>query len=455
MKTLKLTVKSCSDAAFVDTKAENYGNGFLRLYKRFDESVDEGFIKKMMKDFKMNAREYRYLSIDVKGALDAEEKRREKIQERIDDYLFELNDEKSTGRERFNAFRKIAELTRSINRDRTWGGLDNIRRLSKECSKESRDEEKISSIRNEIYQSRFPGAYYVGAAIDKGNMNFDFSNLDKGIIIYKPNKKKKIEITFYGAYKYIKELTSLKEMALSSLISITVRVSSHYIYITFDEEILNGYAVDIKSRKKEYAEVKALNLSEEHEKAAIKSVTMKYYDEQRKRMLVDKIQDRAFAVDLNPHYIGWAVLDPDGQGGYIIIASGIYDLSYLSKRLGKKSSSKAQKKQNNKRRSEIERLIVKIFKKIKHYRCSVFVIEDLDFKTKDKVQSELSRDARRQTRNVWHRTLIMNGVMIKCHENGVELRKVNPYLSSFIGNIKNELVDPANAAVEIGRRGLY
>ena len=49
----------------------------------------------------------------------------------------------------------------------------------------------------------------------------------------------------------------------------------------------------------------------------------------------------------------------------------------------------------------------------------------------------------------------MNGVMIKCHENGVELRKVNPFLSSFSSNIQHELVDPANAAVEIGRRGLY
>ncbi len=49
----------------------------------------------------------------------------------------------------------------------------------------------------------------------------------------------------------------------------------------------------------------------------------------------------------------------------------------------------------------------------------------------------------------------MNGVTKYCHEKGVELRKVNPYLSSFIGNIQHELVDPANAAVEIGRRGLY
>ena len=244
-------------------------------------------------------------------------------------------------------------------------------------------------------------------------------------------------------------------MALAGLISITVRVSSHHIYITFDEEILNGYAVDVRARKKEYAEIRELNLPDEELKDAIKQVTLKYYAEQRQRMLVDKIPNRVFAIDLNPKYIGWAILDPDGNGGYIVIASGIYDLSYLSKKLGKKSSSVAQKKQNNKRKTEIQKLIVKMFRKIKHYKCSVFACEDLDFKTKDKVMFELSREARRQANNVWHRTLIMNGVTKYCHERGVELRKVNPYLSSFIGNIQHELVDPANAAVEIGRRGLY
>ena len=110
MKTLKLDVKKCEDSAFVDKKAENYGNAFLRLYTRFEESVDKNFIKKLMSDFGMNAREYRYLTVDVKGSLDAEEKRKEQLNERIDDYTFELNDEKSSPKERFNAFRKIAEL---------------------------------------------------------------------------------------------------------------------------------------------------------------------------------------------------------------------------------------------------------------------------------------------------------------------------------------------------------
>ena len=216
-----------------------------------------------------------------------------------------------------------------------------MRRLSKECSKENRNEEKISSIRKEIYQSRYPGAYYVGSVTDEGNMNFDFSELEKGIIIYKPYRGKSIEIKFYGAYKYEKELITLREMAAACLIPITVRVSSHHIYIAYDEEILNGYAVDTKARKKEYTDVKSLNLSEDLEKAAIKRITLKYYDEQRERMLVGKIENRVFAIDLNPQYIGWVVLEPDGQGGYIVIASGMYDLSNLSKKLGKASSSDA------------------------------------------------------------------------------------------------------------------
>ena len=286
-------------------------------------------------------------------------------------------------------------------------------------------------------------------------MNFDFSKLEKGIIVYKPYRGKKIEIKFYGAYKYEKDLIKLREMSAACLIPITVRVSSHHIYIAYDEEILNGYAVDTKARKKEYADVKSLNLPKDLEKEAIKRITLKYYDEQRERMLVGKIGNRVFAIDLNPQYIGWAVLDSDGQGGYIVIAAGMYDLSKLSKKLGKASSSDAQKSQNNKRKYEIQKLLVKIFRKAMHYKCSIFACEDLDFKTKDKVQSEMMRDVRRQPRNIWHRTLIMDGVKKHCHEKGIELRMVNPYLSSFIGNIQHELVDPANAAIEIGRRGLY
>ena len=56
-------------------------------------------------------------------------------------------------------------------------------------------------------------------------------------------------------------------------------------------------------------------------------------------MLVGKIPNRVLSIDLNPKYIGWAVLEADGNGGYIIIASGMYDLTFLSKKLGKKSSS--------------------------------------------------------------------------------------------------------------------
>ena len=111
MNTLRFAVKKCDDSAFVDKKAENYGNAFLRLYTRFEESVDKNFIKKLMSDFSMNAREYRYLTVDVKGSLDAEEKRKEQLTERIEDYTIELNDEKSTPQERFNAFRKIAQLS--------------------------------------------------------------------------------------------------------------------------------------------------------------------------------------------------------------------------------------------------------------------------------------------------------------------------------------------------------
>ena len=42
-----------------------------------------------------------------------------------------------------------------------------------------------------------------------------------------------------------------------------------------------------------------------------------------------------------------------------------------------------------------------------------------------------------------------------CNKNGIIKIKVNPCYTSFVGNVQNQYIDPINAAIEIGRRGMF
>ena len=79
-------------------------------------------------------------------------------------------------------------------------------------------------------------------------------------------------------------------------------------------------------------------------------------------------------------------------------------------------------------------------------------MEDLDGIT-DKKKG--SKEANRKTKNIWNRELIEEQILKHCNLKGIELRKVQPSYSSFIGNIMYTHFDPINAAIELARRGLY
>ena len=52
-------------------------------------------------------------------------------------------------------------------------------------------------------------------------------------------------------------------------------------------------------------------------------------------------------------------------------------------------------------------------------------------------------------------TLTKQQITKRCKTFGIILVEVNACYSSFIGNIQHDFTDPINAAVEIGRRGLF
>ena len=156
------------------------------------------------------------------------------------------------------------------------------------------------------------------------------------------------------------------------------------------------------------------------------------------------------AVDLNPTNVGWSVTDKAGDE-VTVVAAGLFDLSKLCTKLGLPSTHPKSKQQADNRRYELSIVFKTLFRIACHYKCSVFGMEDLSFKTDN---TTVSREANRKARNLWCRTLCEQLIEKRCNGYGIELRKVNACYSSFIGNIQHNYVDATNASVEIGRRAL-
>ena len=292
----------------------------------------------------------------------------------------------------------------------------------------------------------------MGEGNQTGNRFFDLTHISTGVIIYKPYKGKKIDIHFKVHRNKMDDYRKIEELVSSDSLPVTVSLSKDYIYFTYDEERLRGYNVDESSRRKDVRKIKSEHHPKESEKELIKEVYKRYYDEQRNRKQANKIKDRCLAIDMNPEYIGFCVLDKSNED-IDIIHKGVVDLIELCKSTCKSSASDETKYKNNKRKYEVTVIVKELFKLIEHYKCSSFVIEDLN--PKQNSVKQLPTGFNRKTKNVWNRELLTNCINRRCNETGVEIIEVNPCYTSFIGNIKYKYYDPCNASIEIGRRGLY
>lgn len=173
--------------------------------------------------------------------------------------------------------------------------------------------------------------------------------------------------------------------------------------------------------------------------------------ERQNERLMEFAAANGIAVDLNPTNIGYAVLERTGEGECRAVECGMFDLSRLCVKTGLSSSDPRQKYLNNKRKYEISIIVKSLFRIASHYKCSEFVMEDLDGVS----EASSGTETNRKVRNVWNRLFIEGLILRRCNETGIILTKVNPAYSSFIGNIKHGYADSTNAAVEIGRRGLW
>ena len=277
-----------------------------------------------------------------------------------------------------------------------------------------RCQNKIS--KEEFRLNKLRPLYSVGESPRKGNRKF--SIVTENHIIFKPTIEEHFLLEITPNKNYQKYMLELSQLSNEKKIPIDFRLDSEYIYISFD---LNK----LKSEK----------------------------------VISDKIKDRYFAIDMNPNYVGYTVIDwIDGQN-YKIIDKGAISLKDLNdyddslKGKGFSSESKERKYISNKRNYEISDIAHKLEKIANHYQCEFFVMEDLSIPSKDNGKGKRFN---RLCNQQWCRNRFTNIIKKLCKLDKIKILEVIPNYSSFIGNLvyrKEKLPDFVLASIEISRRG--
>ena len=127
--------------------------------------------------------------------------------------------------------------------------------------------------------------YSVGEANYKGNRKFKILNED--VLLFKPNKETHINLRLINQGKnYKKKLNKLIELQNNKSIAISYKLDLEYIYLSFDNSLLEHCNYEV-------------------------------------------IQNRIIAVDINPNYLGYSVVDWNNNN-YKIIDKGVYDISKIN-----------------------------------------------------------------------------------------------------------------------------
>ena len=252
----------------------------------------------------------------------------------------------------------------------------------------------------------------VGAAYEKCNKKFQI--LSENEILFKPTRKEHFILQLKNVGKnYQKKLKALVLEQENCSIPITYKLDLEYIYLTFNE-------------------------------SAVKKVNIR-----------PKLKDRIFAIDMNPNYIGWSIVDWKSERSYKPIKSGLISLKLLNdyeNSLKVSSDSPEKKYIVNKRKFEIIQIGYELSKLANHFRCEIFSLEDLNIKNSDKSKG---RNFNKLCNNQWNRNLLVHILEKNCKLYQICFQKVMANYSSFLGNLvyrNEELPDSCLASIEIGRR---
>ena len=301
------------------------------------------------------------------------------------------------------AVKHATQLIKTDDRKRIFGGKKNFI---------DRCKGKIN--RDEFLKKRLSNLYIIGEANQHGN-RFIKLNDDLDSFTFKPTRKDKIILSIDGRYKrYKSKLNKLYHLQNDKQISITYELDNEYIYLTYDEILLNQF-IDYKP-----------------------------------------IKNRIFAIDLNPNYVGWSVVDWKSSSKFEVVKSGVISIKDINDidfgLKGKSSESKERKYINNKRIFETYEISKLLVNTAKYYRCEVFGLEELNIKSKDTTRG---KHYNKLVNNVWNRNKLVSNIKKRCNIYSIRMMLAKPNYSSFIGNFlfrDLNLPDMVLASIEISRR---
>ncbi len=402
MKTLVYNITvSMEDKEVLKKLQDGYSMDFRKLYNNLDLQKDPTYLSELnTKSSKFRE----YLIKEVEVFKQKYETNQSKIQERINKLESDVIDKKT--------FNKLTFLKRSLKSNICFGGRTNLEKRRKNL------------ITNNEWKElrRYPMCFY-GEKSTKGNRFFDLKDISKGEIIFKLNKNTHVPIKISNK-KHKKDLIKLEELSNLKKIPITIKLSYNKLWISFDECILNGTYFDYKKHQKE--KPKGLTEPENRKYWAGKR------QEHEKFLKTNKL-NRYISIDVNPNEIGFSISDDKMN----ILDKGCYRIE------GKVSE--------NKRKFEYSQIIKELFNKIKHYKVSYFIIEDLDNLNKDNYGNKTSN---RKNKLEFKKNYIFSIIERRCNETGTVLKKVNPVYSSFVGNLMYKEYDPIASSLELLRRGI-
>lgn len=268
--------------------------------------------------------------------------------------------------------------------------------------------------KDEFIDKRLSKLFIIGETNLHGN-RMVVINDDLESFTFKPTIKDRIVLNIDGRYKRYKSiLNKLYHLQQDKQISITYRLDNEYIYLTYDETRLNQY-IDYQP-----------------------------------------IKNRIFAIDLNPNYIGWSVVDWKDSSKFEVVKSGVISIKDINDidfgLKGRSSESKERIYINNKRIFETYEISKLLVDTAKYYRCEVFGLEELNIKSKDR---DKGKRFNRLVNNVWNRNKLVNNIKKRCNTYSIRVILSKPNYSSFVGNFlfrDLKLPDMTLASIEIGRR---
>lgn len=274
------------------------------------------------------------------------------------------------------------------------------------------DRQKNIISREEFLIKKLRPLQVVGASYNKGNCKFQI--ISDSQIIFKCSSKEHFILNLINIGKnYQKKLRQLILLQEKCSIPITYKLSDKYIYIVFDNSKLE-------------------NISNTYKK-----------------------KDRIFAIDLNPNYIGWTVVDWKSEKEHNTIKAGVISLKSLNdydNTLNVSSDSKEKIYITNKRKYEIIQIGYSLCKLARHYHCELFGLEDLNIKSSNK---EKGKRYNKLCNNQWCRNTLVSIINKLCDLYGINLQKVIANYSSFEGNLiyrGERLPDMCLSSIEISRR---